>query len=125
MNPANLLSQVQGGIIMGLGAALLLGIGALTLPEAYTTLDLNTLLLLSSGVTLTIAHRCVCGSGCVTTIQRCGVTGPPGAGMRNVSPHCIYTGWSIASAAASDSNSASTAAISVSVLFPARRMSRY
>ena len=50
---------------------------------------------------------------------------PAWAGMRNVSPQSIYAGCSIASVAASDSNSASTAATSFSVLLPARRMSLY
>jgi hypothetical protein len=88
-------------------------------------------LLLRSVVTLTIAHSRVVASGAVTTIQRCGVARPPGAGIKNVSPQSIgslgifedYIGCNSDSAAASESSSAPVAAISSSLFLPARRMS--
>jgi Na+/H+ antiporter NhaD/arsenite permease-like protein len=46
------LLRANRAIITLLGMALLLGIGALSLPEAYATLDLNTLLLLFSMMVL-------------------------------------------------------------------------
>ena len=46
------LLRANRAVITLLGAALLLGTGALTLTEAYATLDLNTLLLLFSMIML-------------------------------------------------------------------------
>src|SRR5689334_22837583 len=62
------LLRANRAVITLLGAALLLGVGALTLTEAYATLDLNTLLLLFSMMVLN-GHLFLAGFFTIVTQQ--------------------------------------------------------